>query len=293
LETSINKLSKKINDLPTPDFIVQRIINVASDPESSTKDLNMAVLQSPTLSAKILKLSNSAYYALPRKITKLSQAINILGFKTVRNLALGVFTANSYFKKEYEFFNTEKFWKHLMSTAMASELLCKYLNYPDKEEAFLSGMLHDMGKIVMAYVMPDIFEIILKVARHKKIKFHQAEDLLNTYSHQIVGKMLFENWGLSELIINTAAYHDTPSEAKDSDSKMMIGIVSIANLSVNTIMYGYSGNFGIEIPDDKTWNNIGLTPKLYLNYFKELEEKINKSNDFMNLKDIIVDMDGE
>lgn len=290
-KVSISVISKKIEELPTPDFIVQRIINIASNPNSSVKDLNAAVLESPSLSAKILKLSNSAYYALPRKITKLSQAINILGFKTVRNLAMSIFTVKNFFKNEYDFFNTKKFWTHLMSTAIASELLAKTINYPEREEAFLAGLLHDLGKIAMANIMPDVFEMTIKIANHKKISFKESELLLESYSHESIGKMIFKQWALSDQIINTAGFHDSIENISDENTKMIVQITHIANITTNTLYYGYSGNFGIEIPDINAWNNLGLNPKKYFNYVEALKKKINDSEEFMNIDGIIDDME--
>ncbi|MGM0640060.1 MAG: HDOD domain-containing protein [Thermotogota bacterium] len=290
-KVSISVISKKIEELPTPDFIVQRIINIASDPNSSVKDLNAAVLESPSLSAKILKLSNSAYYALPRKITKLSQAINILGFKTVRNLAMSIFTVKNFFRNEYDFFNTKKFWTHLMATAIGAELLAKTINFPEREEAFLAGLLHDLGKIAMSNIMPESFEMIIKVANHKKISFKKAEELLESYSHESIGKLLFKQWGLSDLIINSAGFHDSVDNLTDDNSKMIVQIIHIANITTNTLYYGYSGNFGIEVPDTNSWNNLGLNPKKYFNYVEALKKKIDESEEFMNIDGIVDDME--
>lgn len=290
-EVSIKKLSEKINELPTPDFIVQNIIAVASDPDSGTKDLNSAVLKSPPLSAKILKLSNSAYYALPRKITKLSQAINILGFKTVRNLALSLFTAKSFFKEEYEYFNTKKFWKHLMGTAIAAELLSKYVNFPDREEAFLSGMLHDLGKIAMAILMPDIFKMIIKTSHHKKISFSEAEELLETFSHEQIGKMMFENWNLSEIVIDSTANHNNPRNNKNENTKMITKIVYLSNKTINILYYGYSGCFDIPIAEKDLWNTIGMTTKKYISYLDKLKMVITDSEDFLNMDQIMKDIE--
>ncbi len=290
-KVSISVISKKIEELPTPDFIVQRIINIASDPNSSVKDLNAAVLESPSLSAKILKLSNSAYYALPRKITKLSQAINILGFKTVRNLAMSIFTVKNFFRNEYDFFNTKKFWTHLMSTAIGAELLAKTINFPEREEAFLAGLLHDLGKLAMSNIMPEIFEMNIKLAKHKKVSFKKAEELLESYSHESIGKLLFKQWGMSDLIINSAGFHDSIDNLTDDNSKMIVQIIHIANITTNTLYYGYSGNFGVEIPDTNSWNNLGLNPKKYFNYVEALKKKIDESEEFMNIDGIVNDME--
>ncbi|HOG33657.1 MAG TPA: HDOD domain-containing protein [Petrotogaceae bacterium] len=289
-DISIKEITRKIEELPTPDFIVQRIVSIASSPNASTKELNMAILESPSMAAKILKMANSAYYAMPRRITKLSQAINILGFRSVRNLALSVFTAKSFFSREFEYFNTKKVWSHFMATAISCELLSKFINFPDREEAFLCGMLHDLGKMAMSIVMPDVFEMIVTVAKHKKISFSKAEELLETYSHQQIGRMLFENWQMSEIMIASATFHDSPSLCKSEDSRTIVNLVSIANTTVNILLYGYSGCFDIPAVSDEAWNNLGLTPRKYLNYFENLKIKIKESEDFMNLSNVLDDL---
>ncbi|KUK84023.1 MAG: Putative signal transduction protein [Petrotoga mobilis] len=290
-DKDIKALTKKINELPTPDFIVQRIIDLANDPEANTNDLHNMIVQSPALTAKILRLVNSAYYALPKRVTKLSQAINLLGFKTVRNLALSIFTVENYFSEDIPFFNTQHFWVHLISTGLASELLARYLNFPDKEEVFMCGVLHDLSKVVMAHIMPDVFEMIIKVAKHEKISFFQAENLLSTYSHQQIGRKLFENWNMSELVIETATYHDNPLESQDEEAKKILYIVNVGNITTNLYFYGYSGSFDIPEVDLKVWNFLGLNYNKYSSYFEEFKDIIKRSPEFTNMKEIFDDLE--
>ncbi|OQY09382.1 MAG: hypothetical protein B6I29_03540 [Marinitoga sp. 4572_148] len=287
------EIIKKLSELPTPNFVLKRIIDTTSNPSSNTKELENAVLQSPPLVAKILKLSNSAYYALPRKITKLSQAINILGFKTVRNLALSIFVADSFFRREFEFLDSQKFWKHVMSVAIASEMLSQFVNYPDKEEIFLSGMLHDLGKIAMGIITPETVEMILNVAEYKKVSFIKAENMLNVMTHQTFGKLLFENWNLPESVIYTAAYHDEPEKLDIDRFSLNVYIIHLANISVNSIFYGYSGCFDIPVPSDVVWNRFDMTAKKYLDFLNNLERKLEESNDFVKLNTFIEDTEEE
>lgn len=293
MATTMKELLKKISELPTPNFILKRIMDIAGNPSSNTKELEKAVLQSPPLVAKILKLSNSAYYALPRKITKLSQAINILGFKTVRNLAMGIFVADSFFRREFEFLDSKKFWRHSIAVAIAAEQLAQIVNYPDKEEIFLSGMLHDLGKMVMGIITPETVEMVLNVAEYKKVSFLKAEEMLNVMSHQILGKELFKNWNLPDNVIYTAEYHDIPEKLDIEKFSMNVYIVHLANSSINTIYYGYSGCYDIPVPSDVVWNKFGMTAKKYLDFLEKLEEKLDESNDFMNLDTFIEEPEEE
>lgn len=283
----INEITNKINELPTPDFIVQRIISIASDPQADIKDLQNVIIQSPSLSAKILRLANSAYYALPKRISKLSQAINLLGFKTIRNLALSIFTVENYFKDTVPNFNSSNFWTHLISTGIAAELLANYLNFLDKEEVFMCGVLHDLGKIVMAHIMPEIFDMVVKVAKHEKVSFWDAEQLLSSYSHEHIGRILFEKWNMPDIVIESASFHDNPFDSQKEETKKMLYIVNVANVTVNTYFYGYSGCFNIPEIDLKVWNYLGLNYRKYFSYFQEFKDIINQSPEFTNMRQVI------
>ncbi|MGE0033639.1 MAG: HDOD domain-containing protein, partial [Pseudothermotoga sp.] len=119
----LEEIIAKIEELPTPDPIVQKIIAVASDPNASAKDLADVIKLDPSLSVRVLRLANSAYYGLPRKIAQLSEAVMILGFKTVRNLALSVFTYNSLMRKKRSTIDHATLWKHFRGVAVAAELM--------------------------------------------------------------------------------------------------------------------------------------------------------------------------
>ncbi len=119
------ELIYSVSELPTPDVIVEQIIATASNPNVSAKELERVIAQDVGLSTKVLKLVNSAYYGLPRKISKLSEAIMILGFKTVRNLALSVFTYSALKASTKSKIDHDKLWAHFMLTAIFSENIAK------------------------------------------------------------------------------------------------------------------------------------------------------------------------
>lgn len=283
---NIKEITNKIKELPTPEFLVQNIISISLDSEADMKELITSISQSPTLTAKILKLANSAYYSLPKRITKLSQAVNLLGLKTVRNLALSIFTVENYFDKEFPFFNTYNFWQHLITTGIASELLAKYINFPDKEEVFMCGILHDLGKIVMAHIMPEIFEMVVKVAQHEKISFFEAEHLLSVISHQQLGKILFESWNMSEIVIDTVAFHNDPINLKNENNRKILYIVNLANVTINLLFYGFSGCYNIPVAEPEVWNYLGMNYYKYDSYLEDLKRTIERSQEFIYMKDI-------
>ena len=150
----LKKTIQEIETLPSPDFILQKIVDTANNPGASAKDLNEVASKDPGFVAKILKLANSAYYGLPRNVTKLTEAIMILGFKTVRNMAMSIFTGKEFFSFETENLDMNEFWKHAVVVATIGELTAEIIGYSNKEELFMCGLLHDIGKSVQGVLFP-------------------------------------------------------------------------------------------------------------------------------------------
>lgn len=161
----IKELLGVISEIPTPDALIQQIVSTASNPNTSAKDLERVISMDVGLSTKILKLVNSAYYGLPRKITKLSEAIVIVGFKTVRNLALSVFTYSALHSKT-TFVDHDKLWSHFMFTAILSEQIAKSIGFMNREEVFLGGLMHDVGKLAIDLIFPTYLLSCQKLVRN-------------------------------------------------------------------------------------------------------------------------------
>jgi len=282
---SIDKLVEKIEELPTPDFIVQKIISVASDPNASVKELADSIMMDASLSSKVLKLANSAYYGIPRKITVLNEAIMILGFKTVRNLAMSVFTYNSLFAGggEESGIDRKSLWRHFVFTAIASEALGEILGYPVKEELFINGLLHDIGKIAIDVMSPRMMKTIHEVARGGKKNFLEVEETLDLPPHTIVGAKLVERWGLPEMIVQTVDGHHDPKKYSDSLSAEVVAIVHIADAVVNTMYPGDSLSYGKPRLSPDALNLLSLRPKMMKRYVEKLKEKFQKAGDFLEM----------
>src|SRR5690606_3442482 len=142
-----------VSEIPTPDALIQQIISTASNPNTSAKELEKVISMDVGLSTKILKLVNSAYFGLPRKITKVSEAIVVVGFKTVRNLALSVFTYSALHSRT-TFIDHDKLWSHFMLTSILSEQISKNIGFMNREEVFLAGLMHDIGKLAIDLIFP-------------------------------------------------------------------------------------------------------------------------------------------
>jgi len=251
----LEDIISRVEDLPTPDPVVNKIISTASDPEASAKDLANVVKLDPSLASRILRLVNSAYYGLPRKITLINEAVMILGFRTVRNMALSVFTYDSILSRKHrKHLDYFQLWKHFVGVAVGSELLAQMTGYPNKEELFIAGLLHDMGKIALDYVFPEVFEAAVKLTSSLKISFCKAEEKLQIPEHAAVGMKLLQSWNLPEVIFLTCGGHHSPEDFSES---LYSDVISM--------------------------NTLGIRPKFLVRYSERLKEKLSTVQDFLNI----------
>jgi len=283
---SIEKMIDKLEELPTPDFVVQKIISIASDPSTSVKELANAIMMDASLSSKVLRLANSAYYGIPREITLLNEAIMILGFKTVRNLALSVFTYGALFqesRKEDSGIDRKGLWRHFVYVAVASETLGEMLGYPVKEELFINGLLHDIGKVALDVISPKVMKALHKVTSGKKRNFTEAEELLEVPSHTSIGAKLAEKWGLPEMIVQSIAGHHNPELYIDSINAEVIATVHIADVIINTMYPGDSLSYGKPKLSHEALNILSLKPRILPRFIERLKDKLMKVEDFVNM----------
>ncbi len=275
------ELMYSVNELPTPDVIVEQIIATASNPNVSAKELEKVIAQDIGLSTKVLKLVNSAYYGLPRRISKLSEAIMILGFKTVRNLALSVFTYSALKSSNKSKIDHDKLWTHFMLTAIFSESIAKYIGYIRKEEAFMAGMLHDVGKIALDILAPE-YLYQLTIASEKTLNPIFRIEYDNQFeSHTELGGDLLELWKLPEEFVAVARLHELPSLTPDSPYIEIGCIVHLANFYSNLILPGHSYSYGVPFLDQIVFKKLALKPSQLQALLSDLTRIYEKSLDLL------------
>lgn len=238
----------KIEHLPTLPVIVTQILEKTSNPEFDMNSVVDLILMDQVLTAKMIRLVNSAYWGLGRPIESLRQAIICLGIRNVRNV---VFTTSlmqvvpGSQKSKW----IKSFWEHSFACALICRLVAQRVVYKDLERAYLAGLLHDIGEIILIQNFPDEFEKVVKVAEKKQWDFYEAEKEVMAITHVDFGPWLLDQWKLcSEIAHVVARHHDVQSAVIEPG---LVAIVRIADLYSRS--KGLSlGNFeGIEIALEK------------------------------------------
>ena len=213
---NIDRIVSTIGELPASPAIVTAIMDLTSDMNSDVSVLGEHVLRDQVLTAKVLKLSNSSFYGRSKKVSNVKDAIIILGFKTIRSLVLAS-SVRGLFKN----MKSNKFegmlWEHSLSTAIVCRLVAEHLKHPRRDEAFLCGILHDIGKLILFRKFLDQYEELFIESTKSGTDFHQLENEVIGVNHMEVGTALLGKWNFpDELIIAVKNHHDWPEYEEGS-----------------------------------------------------------------------------
>ncbi len=247
--TDTEMLVKSIVDLPTLPQVITTLMTMLDDPEASVRDINNIMGKDQTLVAKMLKLVNSAFYAIPKRVTSVSQAISILGFKTVKSIVLSA-SIIGMFDGDDEDFNYQEFWVNSLGVGTISRYIILSLSddplsgcgslHPDS--GFVTGLIGGIGKVVLEQYCHDDFSRIIEKARGDRLSFADAERAVVDTSYASIGYWLVKRWNLSEDVQVPIKYQDD-IEACPEDFRTMAAVLSLAKYLCRLKRYGQAGDF--------------------------------------------------
>jgi len=184
----------RLDGLPTIPIAAQRTADLVNDPRATAEMVAQALSADQSLTAKVLKLANSAYYGIPGGVSDVRHAISFLGFNTISQLVLTVSVISSLTTKGSDALSLRALWLHSLGCATLAEILARRLHLPDPPVIFTGGLLHDIGKVALMQVAPQQFNEAVAVAHAKGIKVQAAEALVGLPQDEVVGKRLAERW---------------------------------------------------------------------------------------------------
>jgi len=239
VRASITQHLMDLQELPTLPLVVTKIIQTTSDPRSSASDLNNLIMNDQAIAAKVLKLANSAFYGLPGKVTSLNRAVTLLGFNTVRGLALSVSVIESFGGAgRNRGFDRHGFWEHSLAVAAGAKILATRQNFENKDEAHMAGLFHDIGKIILDQYFFEYFSSAMELARETPMSTSAAETAIMGIDHAEVGAVVAERWHFPAHLVEVIRYHHTESPPVENRT---LEAVIIANSLCHEWKFGDSG----------------------------------------------------
>ena len=280
----IKDIERQINNLPAFSVVVSKVLRVVDNPISSARDIEKVVKYDQVLASKILKMANSAYYGYAGKISTLSQGVVILGLNTLRALLLTA-SANKIMNRKLLGYRLEEgeFWEHSVLTALGSRDLANKLRYKNPEEAFVGGLLHDIGKLVLDRHVLKNRGIIEDIINKEGVPLTEAEREVLGINHANVGRRMAEKWNFPPVLSEVINFHHEPERAREN--KELVAVVSIINavsLGLTTLSEEEtfsSANIKPETLSILNLSNVGLEEIKIL-----MERSFKDANSFLSLE---------
>ncbi len=265
-----------IEDLPTLPVVVDQLHRLIANPRSNMSQIATVIARDQAIAGRVIKLVNSAFYGLSRRVTSIQQAIVILGLTTVKNLTLGVSVVKTFGACEIpSIFDREKFWLHSFGCAQAAKMIARHLRRDEPEDYFLAGLLHDIGILVEDQFLHEEFVQVLKQTVGSSVSLTEAEESVMGMTHPEVGEFIARRWKLPDFVVQSMRFHH-PVKGMGPDSSDYPDFVSVIHAADTLVWNAGVGRFCRELQpgsDESALQNLGFSPKI----IDEVTESVRSS----------------
>jgi HD-like signal output (HDOD) protein len=240
-EKLIQSAIQEISHIATLPEVTLKIIKLVEDPDSTAQDLNKVISNDPALGARILKVVNSAFYGLPGQIGSINRAIVLLGLNAVKNIAIAASLAKLFRGGQIcPSFSARDLWTHSIAVATGTRLLANKVGLGLPDEAFLAGLIHDLGIMVEIQARrPKFVEAVEKLESQPGMTLRQAETAIIGANHEQFGAALCKAWKFPLNFVYVTGFHHRPMELTEQH-RVLTGLVHVVDITVARMNVGYS-----------------------------------------------------
>ncbi|MBF0493309.1 MAG: HDOD domain-containing protein [Deltaproteobacteria bacterium] len=289
----IKNIAAHISAVPPLPAAAQKLIQLTSFQDVDIREVSQVIAMDQAIASKLLQIVNSPFYGLRQKVNTIPQAITLMGLEAIKSLALSVSVIRSSAgKKRSGYLNQEDFWTHSLSTAILCKKIAGLIGNTDPEEAFIAGLMHDIGKLVFFEFTGDSYRLALEQASKAKASLNSFELEIFEINHALLGEELCHHWMIPEKISKAiASHHEAPLEKEDSAEQGLGNIVSVANQLAHILNLGSSGNHLISLNalSYLVKKNIGLD--LLIKTIEAATKEINDSWKYFDFKETTDEID--
>lgn len=278
---SLDGLVGRIQDISTLPNVAMKAMEIANDPDSSAGDLVRVVETDPSLSARILRCVNSSAYALREKVTNLQRAISFLGMREIRRLAVTASVSELFTRDEVIGpYQRRGLWKHLVAVGLCARLIAMRQKMDGFEDAFLAGLLHDIGIVFEDQYVHAQFRIVLG-ALDNSTTLAETERKHLGFDHTKLGAQVAESWRFPESVKAAISHHHMSVDYR-GEAIMIVRCVEVANLICTVKGYTSVGRKLVHVPQPAL-NALSLTRQHLSVLTQDLEEELTKNASLLDL----------
>ncbi len=248
-----------IRNLPTLPVVYAKVQGIIRDTSSSARDVGAVVAEDPALTARLLKMVNSAFYGLGREVTTIDHAVVVLGLRELEHVILATTVLKIFPNRGTKSgFDITEFWKHALGTAILARELSRRLEVGDAEELFTMGLLHDIGKMVLALFFEDEYEEVLQAVATRTEVIGTIEEELLGFHHAEVGAIIAAKWDLPPRLVDVIHYHHKPRESETCQAEA--AVINLADMICRAKNWGNPGDPYIPALADGTRELVPFEP---------------------------------
>jgi putative nucleotidyltransferase with HDIG domain len=262
---------ESINALPTVPSTLRRISIMMERPSIGLDELGRLISNDPALTAKILRMINSAAYGFPGRISSVSHATMLLGLSVIKGLLIGVSVFELMEKTMIGL------WEHSMGCTVAARMIAQKKGLKEPEEVSICGLLHDIGKAVLMLQYADVYDKAMQKAEKKGITIHEAEAGYFMATHAEVGHWLVQKWHFPINLVETIRHHHHPNLSKQAP--METAIVHVADVLARAKGVGYPGDLVVPTVHPAAWEMLNLSENDIGDILRNLEDATSSARE--------------
>ncbi len=276
LPEALQKAMARVTEISSLPEITTRIVEVVEDPKSTAQDMHDIVKNDPALAAKILKVVNSAFYGLPAQISSLDRAIIMLGLSAVKNIALAASLSRLFRPGAIsDAFDARDLWEHCIGVGVCARMLAAS-GFGQAEEAFVAGLVHDMGLLVEYQLFPEKLKQVVEICAAQPQDFLATEQAVIGANHQQFGNALAVKWKFPPALRYSISYHHNPERLRP-EFRRLVTAVQVADAICGQNQIGFYLTTQTSEITEEMLEQVGVTPERVGELLETLPERIEET----------------
>ncbi|KJS01104.1 MAG: diguanylate cyclase [Desulfobulbaceae bacterium BRH_c16a] len=272
-------------ELPTLPTVASQLISLTSREDATLAEIGDLIARDISLSAKILKVSNSAFYSFPQQIGSIQQAVSILGMNAVRSLVLSFSFLSIRGGKSPSRFDFRRFWTKSLASAVATRLILEKVKGVEAEEGFVSGLLQNLGELILAKTFPPEYDKVLQAVEEPDREILTEEEFIFGADHTFIGTNVAKNWGFPEALLAPIQFHHEPEKYTGNNAaiRSTIRAVYLSDLLVNILFSDKPEAYHKRFQKEAA-KLLGLTGEAIESILEQFHFRVKEAGTYFDLK---------